>query len=173
MDQESWQRSDESVDRLAEALDQLLDSPELSPIRGMLSDLSKSLGGRYGVNLNCVLDVFDRERQVAMPLVNTGLSTTEDGGVYRTWNDSSPQRYVVDGEIRVVPHDRCPKCWGEWDFKWEHRSCPNCGATLGKDCKILLDSDMCPHCEKGKVSMDQPHCDRCGFEIDTSVVAWG
>lgn len=173
MDQELWQRSDEPVDRLAEALDQLLDSPELSHIRGMLSDLNQSLGGRYGVNLTCLIDVFDRERQVALPLVNTGLSTTEDGEVYRTWNDSTPQRYVVDGEIKVVPHDRCPKCWGAWDFKWEHRSCPHCGASLGKDCKILLDSDVCPHCEKGKVSIDKPHCDRCGFEIDTTLVSWG
>ena len=28
------------------------------------------------------------------------------------WGDSTPQRYIVEGEMAIVPHDYCPTCWG-------------------------------------------------------------
>lgn len=85
----------------------------------------------------------------------------------------TPQRYVVKEGIQVVPHDRCPTCWQVWDFKWSNPSCPHCDTTLGENCKILLDSDVCPFCEDGKVSMAKPRCNKCGHEIDPKTVVWG
>jgi ribosomal protein L32 len=164
---------DKFVDEIAEAVDGILNSEQLAGVRKALEELGKAIGPRYSANLTVIVDVFDREREKAMPLLNTGLSTTDDGPPFRTWGDSSPQRYVVEGDIQVVPHDRCPKCWEYWDFKLEHRSCSHCGTTLGQDCKILLDSDVCPHCENGKVSMTKPVCNDCGFKVDLSVVTWG
>jgi hypothetical protein len=87
--------------------------------------------------------------------------------------DSTPQKYVVDGEMLIVPHDRCPRCYGIWDFKFKNRSCRECDATLGEEVKILLDTDSCPDCEKGKVSMSSPVCNKCGFRVDRALVAWG
>jgi NAD-dependent SIR2 family protein deacetylase len=80
---------------------------------------------------------------------------------------------VVDGDIQTVPDDRCPKCYGVWDFKLDHRSCSKCGATLGREVKLLLDADVCPFCEKGKVSLTVPTCDKCGQQIDPDIVVWG
>jgi hypothetical protein len=80
---------------------------------------------------------------------------------------------VVEGDIEVVPHDRCPKCYGVWDFKLTNPSCLECGATLGREVKLLLDSDVCPYCEEGKVSMTAPVCDKCGQRIDPGIVVWG
>jgi hypothetical protein len=54
-----------------------------------------------------------------------------------------------------------------------HKSCSHCDATLGDNCKLLLDTDVCPHCENGKLSMVDPKCDKCDFEIDPSLVTWG
>jgi hypothetical protein len=54
-----------------------------------------------------------------------------------------------------------------------HRPCTHCDAVLGENCKILLDSDVCPHCEKGKISAQTPRCEECGFEVDPSCVVWG
>jgi hypothetical protein len=36
-----------------------------------------------------------------------------------------------------------------------------------------LDSDLCPFCEMGHVSMQNPICDDCGYEVDLSMVTWG
>jgi hypothetical protein len=173
MEPESWAVADEKCDEIAGLIDGLFESDQLKPVRDKLNELNALLNKRYSLNLTCVLDVFDSEREHALPLLRTGLSTTPEGEVYRTWNDSSSQRYVVDGNMQVVPHDCCPKCWGQWDFKWMHPACEQCDAELGKNCKILLDSDVCPNCEKGKVSVVRPVCEKCGFSVDPSWVVWG
>jgi hypothetical protein len=173
VDPSTFDAADPLVDKIADLVDAALTSDQLADLRKALDDLKKAVGPRYSANLTVILDLFDREREKPLPLLNTGLSTTDDGPPFRTWGDSSPQRYLVEGEIQVVPHDYCPKCWGTWDFKFDNRTCQHCGTTLGENCKVLLDSDVCPHCEKGKVSMTEPECKQCGYEVDLSVVAWG
>ena len=173
MDSETFNTVDPLVGKIAEIVDAALLSDQLANLRQALEEMSKAIGPRYSANLSVIVDVFDREREKPMPLLNTGLSTTDDGPPYRTWGDSTPQRYLVGGEIQVVPHDHCPKCWEIWDFKFEHRTCLHCGTTLGQDCKVLLDSDICPNCEKGNVSMSKPVCDRCGHKVDLDLVTWG
>jgi hypothetical protein len=177
MDQDRWKLVDEGIDQLAENLEQLLDSAATADLKKLLGNLQVKLGKRFGISLTCSVELSDRDadlqREHVLRLLNTGIATCENGELYRTWGDSTPHRYVVDGEIHVVPHDQCPKCWGDWDFKWTHRSCSHCDAALGKNCKILLDSDICPHCEEGKVTAREPQCERCGFAVDLSCVAWG
>jgi hypothetical protein len=173
MDQQSWKFAENYINEISEKLDEILNSPELEGLRLQLSELGKNLGDRYGVSLTCVLDIVDLEKEQTLPLQSTGLSHDQHGDVYRTWNAASFQQYIVDGNICVVPHDYCPSCWGEWVYKWENPSCPECGITLGDTCKILVDSDVCPHCEKGTISMNDSTCDRCGFKIDPSIVVWG
>ena len=106
-------------------------------------------------------------------LLTLGLSTSEGKPPFKIYGDSTPQKYVVNGEIQVVPHDRCPHCYGVWDFKLNHLSCTECGATMGQEVKLLLDTDVCPFCEEGKVSLTAPVCEKCGHQIDPSVVVWG
>jgi hypothetical protein len=173
VDPNTFDLADPLVDTIADLVDSALVSDQLADLRIALDELSKAIGPRYSASLNVTVEVFDREREQGMPLLNTGLSTTDEGPPFRTWGDSSPQRYLASGEIQVVPHDRCPKCWQIWDFKFEHRTCEHCGTTLGQDCKVLLDSDVCPHCEKGNVSMTKPACDKCGYKVDLNLVTWG
>jgi hypothetical protein len=173
MDGELWQQADEQIDQVAERIDEILDSPTFDDVRAALAELQTTLRGRLHVSLTCLLEVSDEQHEVPLPLLSMGISADDDGGVYRTWNDSTPQRYLVDGNIRVVPHDRCPSCWNVWDFKWEDRACRHCPAVLGENCRVLLDSDVCPHCEQGKVSLQHPACDRCGWQVDPRWVVWG
>ena len=51
--------------------------------------------------------------------------------------------------------------------------CPNCDYEIGNEVKLLLDDDHCPHCERGKLSMDDPTCDECGMTFDPQIIAWG
>jgi hypothetical protein len=173
MDRSSFESADPIIDQLAEMVDQVLDSDPFEAIRQALARLSEAVGSRYSVNFTVSVDVLDPGRSNRLPLLTTGFSTSEGKPPFRTWGDSSPQKYVVDGEMQVVPHDRCPRCHGLWDFKFRQPSCPGCGATLGRDVKILLDADVCPHCEEGHVSMSSPVCDRCGDRVDPALVVWG
>ena len=173
MDPTLFDAADRHLDEIAEALDQALLSSELEKVRDSLAALGQKLGGRYSVSLTCLVEVYDQQKERTLPFLTAGLSTSNGSEPFSVTGDCTPQRYVVDGQIQVVPHDRCPKCWGQWDFKWEHRRCPTCDAELGQTCKVLLDSDECPHCEKGKVTASKPRCAKCGFAVDPSLVAWG
>jgi len=173
MDKSTFEIVDPLMDDVDELVTQVLGSDELARLREALARMGQAIGDRYSVNLSVIVDVFDRKREQALQLLNTGLSTSEGREPYRTYGDSTPERYIVEGEMQVVPHDRCPKCWNAWDFKWQDHACSHCDATLGENCKILLDTDVCPHCEKGTVSMSKPVCDKCGFQIDPAFVVWG
>lgn len=173
MDRSTFESADLVLDEIADKLDELLDSDQLSAIRLLLARLSETVGPRYSVNLNVSVDVFDAERSNALPLLTHGLSTSKGETPYKTYGDSTPQKYVVNGEIQVVPHDRCPRCYGVWDFKLNHLSCSECGATLGREVKLLLDTDVCPFCDEGNVSLTVAVCDKCGQGIDPGVVVWG
>src|SRR4051794_39400070 len=112
MDRSSFRSADPILDQMAELIDQTLDSAQVSAIRQALARLSEVVGPRFTVSLSVVVDVFDPERPHALPLLTTGLSTSGGKSPHRTWGDSTLQKYVSGGEIQVVPHDRCPRCYG-------------------------------------------------------------
>lgn len=173
MDKKTFDAVDPIVNEIADAISEILASSESEKLRGLLTKLNKTLGSQYMTELMITLDVSDEEQDRCLPVLQTGMSGFDSGEPYQTWGDSSPQKYVVDGEMLIVPHDRCPKCWDVWDFKFENRSCSHCGATLGRDVKVLLDTDVCPNCEEGKVSMSRPTCAKCGYHVDLDAVVWG
>jgi hypothetical protein len=173
MDRSTFENANPILDEIADKLDEILDSDEFSAVRLALARLSETVGSHCSVNLTVCVDVFDAERSHALPLVNVGLSTSKGATPYKTFGDSNAQKYVVEGEIQVVPHDRCPICYGVWDFKLKHTTCSECGAVLGREVKLLLDNDVCPFCEEGEVSMSVPTCSNCAQRIDPGVVVWG
>jgi hypothetical protein len=156
--------------RFSEFADKQLAAAE---IQQLLSELANKVGQKKIASVNITVDVFDEDREAALPLVTTGLSAVTGKAPFRIWGDSTPHRYVLDEGIRVVPHDRCPSCWQEWDFKLQNSTCDHCGIKLGDKCKLLLDTDQCPWCEEGKVTVARPRCDKCGHEIDPKMVVWG
>jgi len=159
------------VRRLADAIDPVLDGAAMVEARRLIEELSQTLGKGYSVSLNVTVEVFDGGK--TLPVLQTGLTSAHGRSAFRTRDDFSLERYLVNGEIRVVPQDRCPGCWAIWDLKTESRSCEGCGLRMGVDCRILIDSDVCPSCEQGRVTMAAPACDRCGYRVDLSLVAWG
>ena len=160
------------VDTIAEELDRLFDSAEFKSLRGALRQASEVLKHK-SVTFNCTVDVFSEERGASLKVLDMGVASYEGKEPHRCYGDSTVQRYIVGGEICQVPHDHCPRCWERWDFKYKYRMCQACGAQLGRDVRLLLDSDVCPHCEDGKVSAANPVCDKCGHEVDLNIVSWG
>jgi hypothetical protein len=163
------------LEDISHALEEMLleDSDNAKQVRYSLMEISKALGADFSVDLNVALLAFASREQRALPLIEMGLSANNGDTPYPHSADCTPHRYVVGGSIHVVPHDRCPQCWEHWMNKFENHTCEHCGTTLGKDCRVLLDSDTCPHCEEGRVSMQKPICDQCGYEVDPKMVTWG
>lgn len=173
MDRSTFDAIDSLIEDVADLLEKLLESETGGLLKEKLVAINAISGAQRSVTLDFRVEVFEEDRTGTLPLLSTGLACSSDGTPYRTWNDSTPQRYLLNGEMLVVPHDYCPACWGLWDFKFENPQCPECGIKLGDDVKVLLDSDVCPHCERGKVGVDHPKCTECGYEVNLRYVAWG
>ena len=107
MDPETFNAIDPVLDKIAELAEKQLDS---EPFRRLIAELGKLVGRGQVASVNIVVDVSDEDKECSLPLLTTGLSASPGHEPSRTWGDSSPQRYVVEGGIKVVPHDRCPQC---------------------------------------------------------------
>jgi hypothetical protein len=173
MDKDAFQKAEPMIARAAELAENLLDSADLEELGSLLTELNKVLGSRYEVALEVNVQLFDRKKPRSLPLVQVGVEGYGQDDPYRTKSASTFQKYIAEGEIEAVPYDRCPKCWQVWDFKFREPSCPHCGATMGKNVRLLLDSDVCPECGEGTVSMSSPVCDKCGYRADPQIVTWG
>ena len=144
-----------SLDSLADAVDEQCDrwfaSPEFAALEAALRNASAALPPTYSVAINVELLVFDEDREQSLSLLTTGVNTSQGKGPAAR---RATLRFIGtswEGRFCELPHDRCPHCWKEWDFKLQHPTCPSCGYSLGKEVKLLLDRDICPHCERGSL----------------------
>src|SRR6266446_4446900 len=107
MDPDKYKAMQSLLDKIAQLAEDQLDSEEL---RRLIAELGRLVGNRKIASVNIVVDVFDEDRECSLPLLTTGLSAFPGREPFRTWGDSTSQRYVVEDGIKVVPHDRCPHC---------------------------------------------------------------
>lgn len=170
MNPETFHAIQPMLEKIAEIADKQFNNQELQSV---LAEFANLVGKRKIVSVSIVVDVLDEDNEASLPLLTTGLSVIHGQEPFRFWGDSSPQRYIVEDDIKEVPHDRCPACWQLWDFKLQNSSCPHCGIAMGQGCKLLLDTDECPWCNEGKVTSAEPRCDNCGHEVDPQKVVWG
>ena len=170
MDADKIKAIEPLLDQIAEIVEQQLASAD---IRRVLAAVSDALGEGHSANISVVVDVFNGNRKRSLPLLSTGLTAFPGQDPFPTWGDSSWQRYVVKDGIVCVPHDRCPGCWQTWELKLHNATCPCCGLSMGEQCQLLIDNDECPWCNEGTVTVANPRCDRCDYEVDRSKVAWG
>ena len=118
MDQNTWNAIDPQLDEIAEELGRILSSSEAKRLREMLVRFTGSLPSELSANLSCSVTVCDSEKEACLSLVNMGLGVSASrrlgvsaaGEVFPTSGDSTVHRYVVNGQIEVVPNDVCPKC---------------------------------------------------------------
>jgi len=168
-----FKKLDPLSDSINEKFDELHQNGAFEEILRMLKEATGQLPDTYSVSFDIRMNVFDADREMSLSLLTTGFSTSKGDDPYRHHGDSSPQKYWVNGQMCTVPDEYCPHCWGAWVFKFKRPICPDCGYELGKQVKYLLDNDVCPFCQEGKTTVDNPTCDKCGFEVDKKKVVWG
>ena len=173
MEKNEFEQIDPLIDDISEQVSELIEGETLDQLKAKLAEISRILGEPYSLTLDISLQVFDEEREKSLPLLQTGLSTNNGSPARQCWGDSSPHRYVVHGQLSIVPHDHCPDCWGRWDAKDCHPTCPECGVSMGDQVMWLLDNDLCPHCEKGTVTASDPTCTKCGYSVNPAYIVWG
>jgi hypothetical protein len=44
---------------------------------------------------------------------------------------------------------------------------------MGNQVKLLLDNDLCPFCEDGEITLVNPQCQKCDYEVNPEFIAWG
>ena len=172
MKQSEFRQLEPTVNKIQDIIDEMLNTGHFTQIKELLAEAIGELPDNYSLNLDIDFSVFDNQREKVIQLLQTGLTTSE-GEPYQHSADTSPLKYMVDGDMCIVPEEFCPHCWGEWQFKFKHTTCPECGYELGKQVKYLLDDDTCPCCQEGAVTIDSPVCDSCGYEVDPKRVVWG
>ena len=180
MNDSLWRQLEPQAHQADELIEKYLSSSDADALKQLVSKTAGLLPEGLSVSLDITLNVFDPDRGNVLPLSDTSLTASGNDEPYVAYGDCTPCRYLVDSEICEVPHDRCPNCWAGWGFKigvpdaeLEMLGCPCCGYEMGEQIKLMLDNDVCPRCEKGKMSMANPTCDQCGLAIDPRIVAWG
>ncbi len=173
MDVQTYDRTQELADLLLSELQRLHREKGLGKIEEKLKQISGSLPKGYSITLNFSVEVFDENREKSLKTGDAGLTCLEGDRPYLSTSESSPAKYIVDGELMKVPHDHCPNCWSRWSFKSRVKECRECGYRMGREIKLLLDTNVCPHCENSPISLHHPQCERCGYVADQSIVSWG
>ena len=173
MKEKDFTSLDAVADMFDEECDRWFDSDNLTAVREAIRRVSASLPESLSISIDVELRVFDSDREKKLRILTTGLCTSSGEELYQTSGDSSVYRYLVDGEIRQLPHDYWPHCRGDWAMKSMHPVCPDCGYSMEKELKLHLDTDIRRNCEKGSVSVGFSTCGECGFTVDASFVSWG
>ena len=173
MDVQTYDATQALADELTEEIRKLFEAGKLDGLEAKLKRAGANLPPGCSLSLNFSVEVFDPRRDKALKTSDAGLAFDREHPPHVLTYAPTPAKYVVDGVIRKVPHDHCPHCWSRWNFKSRFPECPTCGYQMGREIKLLLDSDVCPHCENSKISFAHPRCEACGFVVDNNVVAWG
>jgi hypothetical protein len=173
MKEQEFKQLDQFAIATHEKITELVESGSLREFLEEFRAVAEDLPESHVLGLRLVLDLWDSEGERTLDLLDTGFCCPAGESPFRTSGDVERVRYVVDGEICVVPDDQCPQCWGDWIFKAQTPQCPDCGCELGKEVKLLLDSDQCPGCEDGTITRSNPVCDICDYRVDPTTVVWG
>jgi hypothetical protein len=174
MDIEHVNQIEGLCDKVSDLIHKLDDEKQFDDLKSALGNASKHIddGSVLTVSIRVTYDFPEKDIQI--PYYDMGFTCPKNETPYLFEGSSTLATYVMaDGNVYRIPHDRCPSCWELWDFKLHNGECSNCGAKLGSEVKQMLDSDICPYCEKGKVTIRDPKCKECGQEIDPDKIVWG
>lgn len=173
MDVQTYDQTHALADILLDEIRNLLEQGKLPAFEARLRAAEGQLPEGCSLSVNLSVGVFDPSRDRVLKTGDAGLLFEKNHETHACNYAPTPAKYLVEGVMAKVPHDHCPHCWSRWNFKSRFKECPKCGYQMGKEIKLLVDSDVCPRCENSKISYAQPACSECGYVADQAEVVWG
>ena len=173
MDAQTFDRTNELAENLIQEIRKLQTEGRLDGIESRVQGLLKQLPDGCSIHLNMSVQIFDENRDRHLKTNTTGVVWEKGREPYLVDAGLTPAKYLVDGVMMKVPHDHCPNCWSRWSFKSRVKECRECGYRMGREIKLLLDTNVCPHCENSPISLHNPQCEKCGYVADQNIVSWG
>lgn len=173
MEKQTFLDANKQMHNVTDILEELMEGDAFASIRNALEQLSSRMESRFQVSLSTHAIVADKQDCKSLTLLRMELATSDGDPAAVRWDYAEPQGYIADGEMVLVPSDKCPRCWDNWDIKFFGRPCPTCKARMGVHVKALLDTNVCPICQEAIVMPNDICCNKCEFEIDPNFVTWG
>lgn len=164
-----------NIDALADKAHDFFEKVKASDAFKALVTEMKDLGqdSNEFVSLGLELKLFNNDKEGLLEIYSSGMQSNGEGDPSPYQGGEAFEKFLLHGDIQVVPNGKCPQCYQAWDFKSSSNSCSNCAIELGQKLKYMIDSDQCPNCEDGKVTRNQPSCTKCDYVADPKVVTWG
>ena len=173
----------DQIDRFAVHLEDLLEKAIRDGSFGWLQkEMEKAVRGlppEVSLRVKMKVELVHEDRENALRLSSMGFSAAGTGSDPSVQPHADPlfdgatmQTYEVLGNLHRAPHDVCPNCWAPWSDKMSRLRCPHCFVEMGKEVRVVVEKGLCPNCEQGKVSPDDPVCPGCNRRIDPSCVVW-
>ena len=174
MNDEKFHELDTISDKIHDKFESLYGNKEFQEIESDIQKLLKSIHEKYSIEFNLSISIYDSDRDKSIQMYRIGITGSgKEGNTYQFSEGYNFNRYIINGHIIEIPHNICPNCWADWDFKRKNSSCPECGVIFGKEVKLLIDSDECPYCSEGKIYQKNSKCTKCDFIADDDLVVWG
>ena len=112
MNKQEFEIVDSFADCVNDTIDELNTEGRFDNVLNDLQEAVNLLPDQYSINLEIKVNIFDNQRERQIPLLQTGFNAHHSDEPYRHYADSTIQKYYVEGEVSIVPHDYCPHCWG-------------------------------------------------------------
>jgi len=173
MDAHTFDRTQQLAENLFAEIQKLQMAGHLNAFESQVQNLLSELPDSCSITLNMSVEVYDENRDRNLKALTTGVVWEKGRLPYRVDGGLTPTKYLVDGIMMKVPHDHCPHCWSRWPLKSRIKECPECNYRMGEEVKLLVDTNVCPRCEEGEISLHQPECGNCGFVAEKNLVVWG
>lgn len=170
MKQETSKKIDNVIQKVFEYFENIKQDPEFI---GICEEMKNTgIAEHEHLSLALVVNLFDEKKGGTLDLYASGMQT--NGGQYQKFEGGDTfEKFILNGEIEVVTNGKCPNCYNDWDFKLNSITCPTCSVSIGKEVKYLIDNDVCPSCDQGEVTRQNPKCDKCGYMVDQNTASWG
>ncbi len=113
MQEKEFDKLDELAEMVNEKIHKLYEDGEFLEITKKIKEVTQTIEKAYSITVDFQVNAFDSKKEKSIRALTIGISSAEDEDPFLAYGDSSPERYLVNGNIKKVPYDFCPDCWGE------------------------------------------------------------
>ena len=105
MQEKEFDKLDELAEIVNDKIHKLYEDGVFLEITNKIKEVSQTIGEDYSVTVDLQVNAFDSTKEKSLRALTIGISSSGNDAPYLAYGDSSPCRYLVDGDIKKVPHE--------------------------------------------------------------------